>query len=197
METIFNTLIDTFVENKVGIAKNFLDDSLVANLKANLLNLYAQNKLRSAGTGNGSVAVQDKLMRGDLIYWLDRKNNDACENDFFKVMDSFVAHLNSTCFTGITGYEFHYTIYEPGSFYKKHIDQFRNNPSRQFSMIMYLNENWQEEDGGQICIYHDEAVQKILPQSGKSVFFKSNELAHEVLVSQKPRLSITGWLKKD
>ena len=31
--------------------------------------------------------------------------------------------------------------------------------------------------------------------AGKSVFFKSNELEHEVLVTYLPRMSITGWLK--
>jgi Rps23 Pro-64 3,4-dihydroxylase Tpa1-like proline 4-hydroxylase len=53
--------------------------------------------------------------------------------------------LNATCYTGITDYEFHYTLYEKGSFYKKHFDQFRNNDSRQYSMIMYLNTNWQKD----------------------------------------------------
>ncbi len=197
LETIFNTLIETFIENKIGVATDFLEESLAAHLKTNLLNLYSQNKLRSAGTGNGAVPVQDKMVRGDMIFWLDHRNNDPYENEFFAVMDRFVAYLNRTCFTGITGYEFHYTLYEPGSFYKKHIDQFRNNPGRQFSMITYLNEDWKKDDGGELCVYHEEAVQKILPQNGKSVFFKSNELAHEVLPSQKPRLSITGWLKRD
>lgn len=197
MERIFNTLIETFIENKVGVAKGFLEESLAARLKANLINLNNQNKLRKAGTGNGTVALQDKSIRGDRIYWLDRKNNDPCENEFFEVMDLFVAYLNRTCYTGITGYEFHYTLYEPGSVYKKHIDQFRNNPSRQFSMITYLNEDWQQGDGGELCIHHMDGVQKISPENGKSVFFKSNELVHEVLPSQKPRMSVTGWLKRD
>ena len=30
---------------------------------------------------------------------------------------------------------------------------------------------------------------------GKTVFFKSSELAHEVLLTNKARMSITGWLK--
>jgi len=197
LEIVFDTLIESFLENKVGISEHFLPPVLTADLKANLLNLYAENKLRSAGTGNGTVAVQDKSVRGDLIFWLDRNNGNAAENEFFDILDSFIYHLNSTCYTGITGYEFHYTMYEPGRFYKKHIDQFKNNQSRQFSMITYLNEDWQEDDGGELCIYLDEKVKKILPENGKSVFFKSNELPHEVLPSHRPRLSITGWLKRN
>ena len=179
------------------MSEHFLPAAVTADLKANLLNLYTENKLRSAGTGNGAVAVQDKSMRGDLIFWLDRNNNNAAENEFFDILDRFINHLNSTCYTGITGYEFHYTLYEPGTFYKKHVDRFRNNPARQFSMIFYLNENWQQEDGGQLCIYHDEEVQQIFPENGKSVFFKSDQLEHEVWPAKKPRMSITGWLKRN
>ena len=195
LENIFNTLINSFIDDKVGIAENFLSTSLAAHLKNNLAKLYADNQLHSAGTGNNTLAVQNKSARTDIIYWLDRKHNNQYENDFFDLMDSFIIHLNKTCFTGITGYEFHYTLYEKGSFYKKHIDQFRNNDSRKYSMIMYLNEGWQLADGGELCIQHNDHQQKISPVNGKTVFFKSNELEHEVLLNNKPRMSITGWLK--
>ena len=159
--------------------------------------LYQGNLLLSAGTGNDTIVVPDKLFRSDRIYWLDRSHNDPHENAFFDLMDGFVSHLNSTCYTGITGYEFHYTLYEKGSFYKKHLDQFRTNTSRQYSMIMYLNADWQLADGGELCIHHADSLQNILPIDGKSVFFKSSELEHEVLVTNKSRMSITGWLKID
>ena len=197
MHTIFNTLINSFIDNKVGIAEDFLSKPLALQLKKNLTELYANDQLRSAGTGNDTAVVHNKLMRSDIIYWLDRKHNNQYENDFFDLMDSFVSHLNSTCYTGITGYEFHYALYEAGSFYKKHFDQFRNNNSRQYSMIMYLNDNWQQNDGGELCIHHNNSLQNITPINGKSVFFKSSELEHEVLLTNKPRMSITGWLKVD
>jgi len=192
---IFNTLIDSFIDNKVGIAENFLSEALASHLKDNLRTLYADKQLLDAGTGNEVVVVQDKRVRGDKIYWLDRKHNDPHENDFFDLMDQFVSHLNSSCYTGITGYEFHYTLYEKGSFYKKHLDQFRNNGSRQYSMIMYLNADWEEKDGGELRIHQENTQQNIAPTSGKSVFFKSSELEHEVLLTNTTRLSITGWLK--
>lgn len=196
LKTIFNTIIDSYVDTKVGIAENFLSEELAKNLKANLLALYADNKLLQAGTGNKSELSHNKNNRSDVIYWLDRKHNNAFENDFFDLMDSFVLYLNETCYTGITSYEFHYTLYEKGSFYTKHLDQFRNNDSRQFSMIMYLNLDWKTEDGGELSIHHADSSQNISPTNGKSVFFKSNELLHEVLCTNVPRLSITGWLKK-
>lgn len=62
-------------------------------------------------------------------------------------------------------------------------------------MIMYLNECWQDGDGGELCVYNDGVAETISPLNGRSVFFKSSELEHEVLLVNKPRMSITGWIK--
>lgn len=195
MVEIFNFLIDSFIKDKVGIANNFISVSLASHLKDNLTKLYQSNSMRSAGIGNEVIINQNKLIRSDVIYWLDRSHDNVHENAFFELIDSFVLYLNSTCYTGITGYEFHYTLYESGSFYTKHIDQFQQNGSRAFSMIMYLNADWKLGDGGELQIHHVDHLQTISPTNGKSVFFKSSELAHEVLLTDVPRMSITGWLK--
>lgn len=157
--------------------------------------LYQEAQFKDAGIGNDALLFKDKLLRSDKIYWLDRAHDDVDENLFFDLMDNFVGYLNTTCYTGITGYEFHYALYEKGSFYKKHLDQFRSNKSRAFSMIMYLNTEWTEKDGGELCVYHHDHRQNIAPTNGKCVFFKSDELEHEVLITHALRLSITGWLK--
>ena len=194
LNTNFNELIDSFIKDKVGIADHFLSASLAARLAKNLTALYDKNLLRPAGTGTGQVS-HDKQVRSDVIYWLDRNHEDEIENEFFNLMDEFVQFLNLTCYTGITGYEFHYTLYDQGSFYKKHLDQFRNNDARKYSMIIYLNPGWLAADGGELCIHHHNGLQNISPENRKSVFFKSGELEHEVLCTHKPRMSITGWLK--
>ncbi len=195
MQPIFDCLIDSYLENQVGLTEHFLSISLAAALKQNLLTLYSDQHLQPAGMGNNALFQQDNKWRGDKIYWLDLAHNDPNENEFFKRIDAFVQYLNSTCYTGITGYEFHYTMYEKGAFYKRHLDQFRDNKSRAYSMIMYLNTDWEAADGGELQVYHTDHMQSISPNSGKCVFFKSSELEHEVMVTQVPRLSITGWLK--
>ena len=177
------------------MTQDFLSVELAAQLKQNLNTLYRDKQLNVAGIGQEAAIAQNKLIRTDKIYWLDPTHNDPFENAFFKLMDSFVLFLNETCYTGITGYEFHYAWYEKGSFYKKHIDQFQHNKDRAFSMIMYLNAEWQPEDGGEICIYHTDYTQTIAPLNRRCIFFKSSEMPHEVLLTHQPRLSITGWLK--
>lgn len=192
MNLIFDELIDSYLATNVGTVKNFLSKALSAHLADNINALYATDQLLSAGTGNSVLVNHDKLVRSDKIYWLDRLHKDSHENDFFDLMDKFVGYLNTTCYTGITGYEFHYALYEKGSFYKRHLDNFKQNGTRTYSMIMYLNN---EVDGGDLRIYQGTEWQDISPNAGKSVFFKSNELEHEVLVTHLPRMSITGWLK--
>jgi Rps23 Pro-64 3,4-dihydroxylase Tpa1-like proline 4-hydroxylase len=197
MENSFETLIASYIENKVGIAQHFLSDQLANSLKQNLLSLQQQSLLLSAGTGNAEQVSYDTAVRSDSIYWLDKKNNNPFENQFFIQIEAFIKYLNQSCYTGITGYEFHYALYEKGDFYLKHLDQFKNNPSRKYSMITYLNANWQESDGGELLIHQLGANQKIAPTQGKTVLFKSDELVHEVLLTQNTRMSITGWLKCD
>lgn len=196
MQDIFNQLINGFIEHKIGTAENFLSTELVQSLQKNLNLLFEAKMMKSAGIGNQTLATHNQLIRSDVIFWLDRSHNDTIENDFFDVMDAFVLHLNNTCYTGIKSYEFHYALYEKGSFYAKHLDQFKSDDSRKYSMIMYLNDDWTGTDGGELCVHHqNESAQLIAPIGGTSVFFQSNELLHEVLVTNKPRMSITGWLK--
>jgi Rps23 Pro-64 3,4-dihydroxylase Tpa1-like proline 4-hydroxylase len=197
MENSFEALIATYIENKVGISDHFLSTNLANNLKQNLIALNQQSLLTEAGTGNSETISYDSAVRSDSIYWLDKKHNNAFENEFFAQIEAFIIYLNQSCYAGITGYEFHYSLYESGDFYLKHLDQFKNNPSRKYSMISYLNSNWQESDGGELLIHQADNNQKIAPTQGKTVFFKSDELVHEVLVTQNTRMSITGWLKSD
>ncbi len=192
MDIIFDELIDSYLATNVGTVSNFLSTALSAHLVDNINTLYAGDLLLSAGTGNNKLVNHDKLIRSDKIYWLDRVHNNIHENAFFDLMDSFVSHLNKSCYAGITGYEFHYTLYEKGSFYKRHLDNFKQNGTRAYSMIMYLNA---EVSGGALRIYQDNGSRDISPNAGKSVFFKSNQLEHEVLITYLPRMSITGWLK--
>ena len=197
MDDIFNDLIDAYVADKVGVSENFLSVNLSKTLKSNLIELNKANKLLAAKTGNGDDTLLSPLVRSDKIFWLDRVHQNPAENAFLDLMDAFVLYLNKTCYTGITGYEFHYAMYEKGSFYKKHYDQFKSNASRQYTMIFYLNTDWTLTDGGELCVYLDGLPINITPTNGKSVFFKSSEIEHEVLLSNAQRMSITGWFKVD
>ena len=195
MSNPFDLLIDSFLANNIGIDTEFISAALSEGLQQNILQLQKNDSMVVAGIGKGQVKDANQQMRGDKIYWLDKGNNNLFEQEFLLQIENFIAYLNSTCYTGITGYEFHYAVYEAGAFYKRHKDQFKNENHRKYSLISYLNNNWLEEEGGQLRIYHNENSQDIMPRSETSVFFKSGEMEHEVITSSRQRMSITGWLK--
>jgi SM-20-related protein len=192
----FDVLIDSYLANKVGIDTNFLSAALSKGLKQNIQQLQDDNAMTGAGIGNEKLKDANQQMRSDKICWLDKSNKNAYEQEFLELAEDFIGHLNSTCYTGINGYEFHYAVYEQGNFYKRHIDQFRSDNKRKFSLINYLNEDWLEEDGGQLYLYQKDDVQKIQPEAQTAVFFKSDEMEHEVVLCHRSRMSITGWLKR-
>lgn len=194
MPNQFDILINSYLDNKVGISSSFLSKKLSDGLQQHILGLQKDALLTAAGIGNETKDPTQKI-RSDKIYWLDKSHDNIFEQEFLQLAENFIAHLNRTCYTGINGYEFHYALYEEGSAYGRHRDQFKNNSNRKYSLISYLNEDWQEEDGGQLLLYRDEAVQAVLPMAQTAIFFKSDEMEHEVTKATRPRMSISGWLK--
>ena len=192
----FDLLIDSYLENKIGIDIDFLTKELSAGLQQNILQLQKDDLMTFAGVGNEKIMDTKQQMRGDKIYWMDKSHDNIFEQQFLTHIEEFIDRLNSTCYTGINGYEFHYAVYGQGSGYKRHKDQFKNDSNRKFSLINYLNNNWAEEDGGQLMVYQNGTAQKIQPQSQTAVFFKSDEMEHEVTTANRSRMSITGWLKQ-
>lgn len=195
MNEQFDLLIDGYLNNHIGIAPSFLTQKLSAGLQQNILQLQNDELMTAAGIGNDAVKDTSQQMRTDQIYWLDKKHANQFENDFLQQAEDFINYLNETCYAGINDYEFHYAVYPEGSFYKRHKDQFKNNDQRKFSLITYLNEDWQSADGGQLQVYQNNSTQQVQPHSQTAVFFKSNETEHEVLKANRSRMSISGWLK--
>jgi SM-20-related protein len=47
-----------------------------------------------------------------------------------------------------------------------------------------------------LLVYQPNEIQHILPHAQTAVFFKSDEMEHEVTKANRQRMSITGWLKQ-
>lgn len=196
MPLSFDTLIDSYIDHQTGIDPLFLTEELSTGLRLHVLKLQMAGLLNPAGTGNREKKALHEEIRKDKIYWLDKTNHNSFEQEFLLQADEFIACLNQSCYTGINACEFHFAVYDTNSFYKRHLDQFRNDGNRKFSLITYLNTEWTEADGGQLHIYHGDHTDMVLPHSRTAVFFKSDELEHEVMVTHRQRLSVTGWLKR-
>lgn len=196
-ENQFEEMIQGLIDNKFGCSDTFFTASTIAGLQNNINNHCNNNQMQAAGIGNKTDLKQDNLYRGDTIKWIENDTINAFESEFLKKVSNFKNHLNKTCFTTINNFESHYASYGLNSVYKRHIDQFKNDKGRQFSLVLYLNSDWMQEDGGLLSLYPEGAKQSdIAPIAGRMVFFRSDEMEHEVHPSlTKNRLSIAGWLK--
>ncbi|MFT7588562.1 MAG: SM-20-related protein [Limisphaerales bacterium] len=193
----FETLVQGLIDNEYGCCDIFFDINTISGLRDNINLLKESASMQAAGIGNKKSLKKDELYRGDKIKWLSIESIDQYEILFLKKIGKFVDHLNKTCFTSIKNFETHYASYEKNSFYKRHLDQFKNDTSRQYSIILYLNDTWLSEDGGMLSLYLPENKQKdVLPIGGRMMFFKSAEMEHEVHPSfTRDRISIAGWFK--
>ena len=191
---LYETLIDGLLEKGFQSVDNWLTNDELIGLRKSLLAHHENNCFYNAGIGNKAQLQTIKSIRNDLIFWLDPLKANAFEENFLQKINDFVAYLNRTCYTGIRSHEFQYAIYNVGAFYKKHVDTFKNDDKRKFSVVFYLTENWQPGDGGELKIFANDTVEEIQPIGGRLVFFNS-DIPHEVLKSNTKRLSLTGWLK--
>ena len=194
MFSTYEKLIQGLLEKGFESVDNWLAPEQLACLRKSLLAKYENDRFHFAGIGNKENLQVVERIRNDHIHWLDPKNANECETHFLVKVDDFVQYLNRTCFTGIQSYEFQYAVYEEGSYYKKHVDRFKNDDRRQFSIVFYLTEFWQDGDGGELLIHAGGLVNRIRPLPGRVVFFRS-DIPHEVLPTNHLRLSLTGWLK--
>tara|TARA_B100000795_G_scaffold225955_1_gene181821 strand:- start:1263 stop:1880 length:618 start_codon:yes stop_codon:yes gene_type:complete len=194
----FEELIQGMIDNNYGYCDNFISPSTVQGLRDNLKDLNKLGELKASGLGNKKVVHINKKIRGDKIHWIDNASINPSEIIYLNKINKFVEHLNNTCFTAINSFESHYSTYEKTKFYKRHLDQFKSEKGRQFSIILYLNKDWKDTDEGALSLYPKNGAQKnITPSGGRLVFFRSDEMEHEVQPSNtRERRSIAGWLKR-
>lgn len=170
-------------------------DALAAEGRA----AWDAESFRPAGIGSGEKWQMRPEIRSDYILWLDPQETCPAQNRYLSEIEALRQTINQTLFLGLFEFEGHQTLYPPGSFYHRHLDQFHEVSHRKVSCILYLNNSWRAEDGGALRLYtdlgNDAIYQDIYPEGGTLVCFLSKLVYHEVLPATRERLSITGWLR--
>ncbi len=184
--------MDELSSNDYVVVDNFLEGHLLKTIREFFQSHF--DGFTKAGIG----ALGDNIVRGDIrgdyTFWLDRQRDSALDG-FWRLIDETMFIFNRYCFLGLAGYEFHLAHYPQGGHYDKHLDQFNTRNNRTISMVMYLNEDWQKGDGGELGIFlKDDTSFLVEPIAARCVMFKSAEVPHCVMASNKPRNSLTGWL---
>jgi len=174
----------------------FLPQGLTLKLAAECRKRAAEGELAPAAVGRGPFSEIREGIRGDHIQWLEPGQDEACDS-YLGLMDSLREALNRGLFLGLEDFESHFALYPPGAFYRKHVDRFRDDDRRMVSAVIYLNDAWLPEHGGQLRMYLEEGREHdVVPAGGCLVVFLSGEVPHEVLPATRERLSLTGWFRR-
>jgi len=194
MNSNFDAVADGLAEHGFAVVDNFL--SLAEVNEILLLDEFKDSakQFKKAGIGKNQDLQINEAIRGDHIQWLDKVSAPDSAKVYLDRLDELIRFLNQSLYLSLKDYEVHMTVYPAGSFYKRHLDQFKKDDHRKLSVICYLNNRWLEEHGGQLRMYLPEKSFDVLPLAGRLVCFRADQIEHEVLPATRERLSLTGWI---
>lgn len=159
----------------------------------------SENQFRKAKVGDKDNAALHQEIRNDQIKWITEENATVIQKQYLALVYDLMIHFKQSFFMPLNTFECHFAMYEEGGYYKKHFDSFKNKNARLFTIVLYLNPNWSETDGGSLVIYNQEnedLIDAIVhPKIGNFTIFLSENIQHEVLSCRNERFSLTGWLR--
>jgi SM-20-related protein len=191
--------LETLAHQGFTVIDNYLPSDLVQQLRQQALNLRKKGIMRQAGIGKSDNNKIISEIRGDSIFWLDNAGHSIEQSKYITCMQALQEQLNRYFFLSLAEFECHFAVYDPGTYYLKHLDQFKGQQERQISAVLYLNDDWQSSDGGELRLYIDKRDHSkhldVSPVGGRLVLFQSGEFYHEVLSAKRARVSLTGWFR--
>lgn len=196
IQGVYEKIEQDLLTNGISIIQDALPMATIAPLLARVASL-PEYEFNQAGTGRKQDHHVNHFVRQDHIHWLEASHPQ--EQLWFQWMEGLKQHINRSLMMGLFSYECHFAQYQPGAFYKKHMDAFKGQTNRVLSTVLYLNPNWQNQYGGELVVYekdqHNEVRLKITPSFGTLVVFLSEAFPHEVLPANHMRYSIAGWFR--
>ena len=195
----FEPIIDALANTGWLVLPNFFATDTVNALRQQALSQWQAGSFHAAGIGQGNGLNVNQAIRGDQVQWLEPCTHGAL-GQWQTFVEQLRVELNRSLYLGLFEYEHHFALYPAGAFYRSHIDNFRGTSARLATTLLYLNDDWQTSDGGQLRLYTNGTnggeFRDITPQGGTVILFLSERFWHEVLPANRQRLSLTGWLRK-
>jgi SM-20-related protein len=186
-------------DNGWCVDSGFVSPVLMEQLAREAHDDWQAGEFRPAGIGRGAERVVRPEIRNDRVNWLNPARLTPAQQAYVDQLERLRQAINSLLYLGLFDFEGHLAVYPPGSYYRRHRDQFQGVGLRTVTTILYLNQDWSLEDGGQLRIYTDpddpQVHRDILPVGGSLVTFLSAEFEHEVLPATRDRMSLTGWFR--
>src|SRR5688572_1259147 len=166
MNPVFDAIADGLAEHGYAVEDQFLSQPEIDGiLKAGGFET-SSSAFKKAGIGNKQALQIQEDIRGDYIKWLDKTDSPEPVKVYLNRLQELVHYLNQALFLSLKDFEVHMTVYPAGSFYKRHLDQFKKDDHRKLSVILYLNKDWREDQGGQLRMYLPGRTKDFLPMAG-------------------------------
>lgn len=194
-EAIFENIVDDLVTKGFSIQEHGLPDFITQALLACQRSI-SEAEYQAAGIGRAENYQKAEKVRGDEICWITGSSSEGAL--WLSWCEAMQQYVNRSLFMGLFSFESHFACYEPGKFYKRHVDAFKGQGNRVLSLVAYLNDDWTSEDGGELVLYADESDligTRVLPTKGTFVVFLSKQFPHEVLPAARSRHSVAGWFR--
>jgi len=193
------------------IVENFLPDSLQEALRLDVQYLRQKSKFNVARIGQDATNTLNTNIRVVETCFLGQNKLVDVPNDsrskLYDVLESLRQDLPQPLDVNLS--EFLYAYYPSGGFYRRHRDALPGSASvlRNFSLLMYLNKDWKEEDGGELRMHMDSGGDEVpsgeepnyidvAPKGGTLILFNSDQVPHEVLDTKSERVAIVGWYNR-
>jgi SM-20-related protein len=193
------TLIADLAEKGWAHVSKAVSDDLAEALRDRLVALEAADALKLAAIGRGDSQMKAAAIRQTQIRWLD--GSAPAERRFLDGCEALRRAINEALFAGLFEFEAHFAHYPPGGHYARHLDAFADRPrDRVVSLVLWLNENWQPGDGGELDLWSgpDDVgppVATLAPRGGDLLLMMSETIPHAVRETVAPRLGLAGWFR--
>lgn len=149
-----------------------------------------------ARVGSAVNKQRVETIRGDFTFWINPLDPPIEFLPAIDFLNDLRDGLNKKFYLGLRDFECHLAYYPAGTFYQKHSDRFQSSGTRSLSFVFYLNESWNDDNGGELILYNkdDTVLSQIKPNPGSFICFLSEEFPHEVKSANIERRSFTGWM---
>jgi SM-20-related protein len=179
----------------IAVQDGFLDAAQVRALRDSLHERRTRGDFSAARIGSDATLQENPAVRGDRTCWLCEPLFVA-ERELRAGLERLRTRLNQDLYLGLFELELHYAWYPPGAGYARHVDHPRGSTARRVSLILYLNEAWQAEAGGELELYDGpDKLRRFEPLAGRLVCFLTAGREHAVLAAHRDRFSISGWYR--
>lgn len=202
-------------DKKYVVVPNFLPENLQQELRNDVTNLRRASKFNIAKIGQDSTnALNTQIRVAETCFIGPGRYPDVpsgARDDLYAVLDQvrqdLANYFEQPLDQQLT--ELLFAYYPQGGFYRRHRDAIPGSASvlREYSLLLYLNKDWKEEDGGKLRMHFDGGGDEVpaggepnfldcSPQGGTLVLFESDAVPHEVLDTQKERVAVVGWYNR-